>query len=319
MDSLTRALSAILTSTILLASSATAGEEAAKGQSSTVIEVRVTTKKGATFTGNVPSDSAIAKAFGDESRIEGDRLAPDLSFRLADVNGLSGSMGLRATEISTVDKLGEVDVDALGERRKQVAVVREQKWEKERLRLEQLNADRKARAVAAAEAEAAAAAAAAEAALKLAPEHQQWIDKYPPADGWVPALKQQIYHQTIILNNRAPSEQEKAWLADYDAWKVAYDAWRAIEVEKAAREEKAKAEGKPLPAGADKPDPSGTAGSTGGSIDPAAPSAEDGAILPPKLKPDVKAPVAIKKHIPPPSDLEPGVAKPVGLKNGTEP
>lgn len=282
------------------------------------LELQIVTKNGGRFTGLVASDGAVAKAIGDAERIAGSDLPADLSIRLQQVNGIQGSMGVKPSEIASLEVLAKLDKSKLDDRAQRVRVAKEKKWEQERERLARVNAERASRAQAEAEAAMAAELAAAQ-DKKLSPEHQGWIDSYPPSQGWIPALKQQIYHQTIILNNRAPTDQERSWLENYDAWKEAYDAWLAIEQDRRAAEEKAKALGQPAPTGDARSEPTGTAGSAAAGIDPAAPTADDERVLPQKLKPDVKLPAAIDKDVQKPAELKKSAATPVDLKNGTEP
>lgn len=282
------------------------------------LELQIVTKNGGRFTGLVAADGTVAKALGDADRVAGSDLPAGLSIRLIEPNGLQGSMGVKPAEIATLEVLARLDKSKLDDRAQRVRVAKEKKWDLERERLARVNADRDARAKAAEDAAIAAELAAAQ-TKKLSAEHQAWIDSYPPNQGWIPALKQQIYHQTIVLNNRPPTDQERSWLENYDAWKEAYDAWLAIEQERRAAEEKAKALDQPEPTGDDRSEPTGTAASDAGKIDPDAPTADEEKILPPKLKPDVKKPVGIGEHVAKPTDLKKTVAKPVNLKNGTEP
>lgn len=282
------------------------------------LELQIVTHNGGRFTGLVASDGAVAKAMGENEKLDGASLPSDLSIRLESVNGMQGSMGLKQTEVRTIEVLAKLDKSKIEDRAQRVRIAKEKTWEKERERLAEVNSARSARDRAEEMARVAAELEAAR-AKQLSPEQQQWIDDFPPSDGWIPALKQQIYHQTIILNNRPPTDQERAWLDSYDAWKAAYDAWLVLEKEKRAAEEKAKALGQPEPTGADKPEPSGTSTSGAAGIDPENPTPEESASLPVPLQSDVKPPVAIGKDVAKPSDLKKTVAKPVDLKNGTKP
>jgi hypothetical protein len=291
---------------------------AAAAEDGPVLEVRIVTKTGGRFTGLVPKSAPIADRFAPGDTIDVTKLPRSGVIKLDGVNGLPGSMTVKVPELASIEILGQVDAEAADESSKRIRLAKAEMWEKERVRLAKVAEDRAARSRSEAEAEAAAAAEA-EKIPTLDPEHQAWIDLYPPAEGWLPVKKQELYHQTVILNNRFPTEQERAWLDSYDSWKVAYDAWYAIEQLKIAAEEKAKAEGLAPPTGADRPDPSNTASQAGAAVDPEAPSPEDAAKLPPKIKDSVATPVKIGADVPPPAKLDPDVEKPAKLPNGTDP
>ncbi len=282
------------------------------------LQIHVITKSGGRFTGLVSKSSSLAQLFGGERKLDGSKIPADLDVRLQHVNGLAGSMGLRGSEIDHVEVEGSLEPAKVDEVESKIHGSKAELWAKEKERLAKVDASRASAAKAEADA-IAAAEAAAKGPKKLPPDLQQWIDKYPPGEGWLPAKKQEIYHQTIILNNRAPTDEERAWMDDYDQWKVAYDAWLKLELEKSAAEDKAKAEGQPAPTGSDKPEPSKTSAAPAAGIDPDHPTTADAAKLPPPIDPKVAKPVAIGKDVKKPSDVSKDVDKPAKLPNGTEP
>lgn len=283
------------------------------------IEVKLITKKGARYVGLVKESSVLGMALRDKDSLEPGALAADASIKIGNVNGHAYSMGITGAEVDSVAVMRRLDAAAATDQAAKQKAEAAKAWEKENARLAELENQRKSKKEREA-AELAELIKAREADKpKLAPAHQQWIDRFPPKEGWVPALKEKLYHQTIILNNRPLTEAEQAWLDNYDTWKPAYDAWLAIEQGKITAEEKAKAEGKEGPKGEDRADASGTSNSDVAAIDPDNPTDEERVLKLPPVSPDVKKPAAIKKDTKKPAPVNANTKKPSNLKNGKRP
>lgn len=309
----------LVTILLLAASSAAslAGDtkpQAAPAKSDGAWSVKVQATNGARYTGIVMRTPKLRAVLDDKDRIEGKDLPAGTSVQIKYFNGLNGSITLKSTEIARLEIAGQVADQELVEQKKTIIVAREQRWQSENERLKQVDADRAMRAASKKAADDAAKAAAEE---KLSPELQQWIDKYPPSEGWVPAKKAELYYQTVVVNNRPPTAQESAWFDDYDQWKVAYDAWLGLEQKRIAAEEKAKQEGT-APVGPP-PEPSTTSKSKAAQIDPANPAPADAKVLPPPVDPAAPKPDKIDPATPKPAPLEKDAPKPIQVPGSIGP
>src|SRR5262245_20229143 len=61
-------------------------------------QIQVVTRTGGRFTGLVPASSRLISTLDGREKVNGADLPPELSFRLKGVNGLEGSIGLKARE-----------------------------------------------------------------------------------------------------------------------------------------------------------------------------------------------------------------------------
>lgn len=250
---------------LLLAPGVGAADEGDRWRDATAaLRVDVKTKAGVRYAGLVRRTPAMVALFSGEE-------APDLAeapgtarIAITGFNGLSGSITLKVAEIASVEVTEALDREALDEATGRSAAAKEDRWVKENARLAKI-----------AEARAAKAAAAAAATLEvtgalpeLSEAAAEWVGRYPPEEGWVPAKKAQLYYQTVVLDNRPLTDDERVWLDNYDAWKLAYDEWLVREQARISLEADA-------PVG-----PSGaTSGSAAASVDPSA-DGQAGAGLP---------------------------------------
>lgn len=297
---------------ILLAAPAAAQQEDASRPAAW--EVSVVTRTGVTYSGVVLASAELDAAFGDERRPDPAALDPRLGLAIRWFNGLNGAVSFRCAELARIEILARYTAEDLESRRAEQAAARTARLQKEALRLAVVHEERAARLAAAEQARTAAAEAAA-GERRLPPELQAWIDRFPPDQGWIPAKKAALYYQTVVLDNRAPSDAERAWLDSYDEWKQAYDAWLVLEKERLAEEARQRAAegGDAAPAGAD------PAGAEGASVDPDQPTAAELARLPPPIDKAIPPPDKIKKETPKPVALDPAAPAPAKMKDGSRP
>ncbi len=289
--------------------------------------VHIVTKAGMHYDGVIMRTPKVEPIFAAEDGPKLDAVPADLPIEIRWFNGLNGSIGVRAGKIKSIEVKGTLADADVKTREQQSEANKEDKWKAELERLQIVQNDRTTRALA--EADAAAAAAAEALRLPEIPaDLKPMLEKYPPEQGWVPAKKDELYHQTVILNSRPLTEQERQWLDEYDDWKPAFDAWFAREQRKIELEQKAKedaengvpgAASQPAPTGAAKPEPSGTAKSEASNTDPDHPTQDELALLPKRLDPGVPKPIKIDPKTKKPVGLDPGVAKPTNLTNGERP
>ncbi len=312
----------ILFSFLFLASSAAGAALAADDPAAW--SVHLVTTQGAHYEGVVMRTPKVAPIFEKEGGPSAAAVSADVPIEIRWFNGLNGSIGVRAGKVKSIEVKNTLTADDVKTREQQSAAGKEEKWQAELERLKIVDNGRAERA--AAEADAAAAAALEAMRLPEIPaDLKPWLDKYPPEDGWVPAKKDELYHTTVILNSRPLTEEERAWIDEYDSWKPAFDAWFAREQRKIELEEKAKedaangAASKPAATGEDKPEPTGTATSGASKVDPDNPTDEELAQLPKRLDANVKKPIKIDPKTKKPIGLEPGTPTPTNLTNGERP
>lgn len=248
-------------------------------ESTAALELEVKTKKGVRYTGRVPRTAANEKLFAGEKAPDLTEVDESAKISIAGFNGLSGSISLKLGELQTLQVIGPLDKEALASEKDSRAAAKESKWAKERERLKKIDEARKARA----QAELAAAAQTTGELPELSEPAAAWMESYPPEEGWVPAKKAQLYYQTVVLDNRPMTDEERNWLDNYDAWKLAYDEWLGLEQARFALEQGAGAGGGvPTDPGASASKATGsssTANSSAASIDPEA-DGQGGAGLP---------------------------------------
>jgi len=270
--------------------------------------VRAVTNKGTEFTGRVPRTEAFDELLKDQEFIDAAKVDPDERLKVAGVNGLNGSITFVFGDLRSVQIEGRLTEEDLEQRRESEAILRQRRLadEQERLRWIQLRreAARKAKQQEQEQAQREQAGT-----LVLPEKYQVWIDRFPPDQGWIPARKARLYYQTVILDNRPPTDEERAWLDAYDQWKPAYDAWLTLEKLKLEMQDDAE----------NVPEPSGTVVSPGASIDPAEPTPEQRKKLPPPLEPGVPEPTKVSPEAPEPVPLKPYATEPKPLKDGTRP
>lgn len=279
--------------------------------------VRATTLAGKKFTGVAMRTPRLDELFqsGDQQFVDTTTLPADMRIELRHFNGLNGSMTVRAGELRELELLDSLSDPQLKGQTQAIIDAKAAKWAAEAERLKIVSAERESRAQAAVDE----AAAAAPVEDVIPPQFQVWLDKFPPDQGWIPAKKSQLYYQSVVLNSRPLTDQERDWLDNFDAWKVGYDYWLAAEQKKTAAEEAAKAAGAEPPTGAAKPEPSGTGESGGSTIDPDHPTAADQKVLPPPIDPAAPKPDKVDPSAPKPAGLEKDAPKPANLENGGRP
>ena len=298
------------------------GSGPAEGSDETVsYSVRVVTTKGAQFTGLVPKTEELDRLLDGKNSLDPTQVDPQRGLTLAGVNGLSGSIGLRFGELRSFAVERDVSKEDLEERRRSQLVLKESRLRQEAERLKRVAA---LRAAGAATEKELAEKAAMEKEVGLPEDLQEWIDRFPPDEGWIPSKKARLYYQTVILNNRTPTDEERTWLDSFDQWKVAYDAWLKLEKAKLADEEAAKqaiekGEDVDLPTGENRSDRSGTSASEEAGVDPDNPTKEAAGKLPPAIDPQAPKPEKISEEAPKPVPLEKNAVKPDPLKDGTRP
>lgn len=265
--------------------------------------VEAVTQTGARYTGVILNSTANRGLFGDGVDANLSARPPSTRVELLWFNGLSGNIGLKVSDLRSLEQVGTLSEDELRDRQKSRAVSDDEKWVKERARLARVFEDRARRATKAAEEAASQADKAAEALnRKLTDDQREWLDRFHPEDGWIPARKTQLYHQSVILDNQPLTDQEREWLDHYDKWKPAYDLWLDAEKKRLAAEAAAEQAGK-LAAAGDQSNPSGTAKSSAASIEPVQPTDDEAKRLPIPLSPDAPDPVKIGDDAPKPIPL----------------
>ncbi|MFG0317320.1 MAG: hypothetical protein ACF8XB_08610 [Planctomycetota bacterium JB042] len=265
--------------------------------------VEAVTRSGARYSGVVVRSNQTAGLFDDG--VAADLAGWDARRRieLRWFNGLSGSISFKASEFVSLERTGTLTEDELKERERSRTTSSSDKWEKERARLAKVYDERSRRATAAAEAAAEAAEKAARSLdRKLTETQKELLDTYPPEDGWIPAKKTQLYHQTVILDNQPLSDREREWLDRYSEWKPAYDLWLEAEKKRIAAEAAAEQAGK-LVAPGERSGPAGTAKSAAAEIDPDRPTEEEASRLPPPLSGEAPEPEKVSETAPKPIPL----------------
>ncbi|MFH0944823.1 MAG: hypothetical protein V2A76_06465 [Planctomycetota bacterium] len=298
------------------------GSGPAEGADASVsYSVQVVTTKGALFTGLVPKTEEMDRLLDGGDSLDPTQVDPGRLLTLAGVNGLNGSLTLRFGELKSLKVEQKVSEDDLKERQKSQIVLKASRLRQEAERLKKIAEQRAAGAATAKERQE---RLAQEKKVRLPQDLQQWIDRFPPDAGWIPSKKARLYYQTVILNNRTPTDEERAWLDSYEQWKVAYDAWLELEKAKLADEEAAKqaiekGEDVDLPTGESRSDRSGTAASGEAGVDPDNPTKEAAAKLPPAIDPQAPQPEKISEDVKKPVPLDKNATKPEPLKDGTRP
>lgn len=305
-----KVVSMLLLATVLLTPRGLAAQD------SYAYSVRAVTLEGTTYTGIVTSTPPFEKLLEAGDSIDPSQVDPKQSVRLGYFNGLNGAIALRFGELKSVEVEGRLSEDDVAERRERQrsTLAARRVREVERLRIVY-----EARAARAAEEAREAEEAAGQQQEGLPEELQKWIDRFPPSEGWIPAKKAKLYYETVILNNRPPTEDEHAWLDSYDQWKEAYDAWFALEQDKLTEEQEAKDSGEPEPTGSDRPEPSGTSSDDGAAIDPDHPTDAARSRLPPPIDPKTAKPDKISETTPKPISLDKKAIPPSKMKDGSRP
>ena len=289
--------------------------------------VRAVTSKGAEFSGLVPRTQAFDDLLNGTDSIDPASADKSQRLKLAAVNGMNGSATFYFGGLRSIQVEGRLTEEDLKQRRESQAASRKGRLEREQVRLQQVTGRRDAARQAEEREQQEQQQQGSEQVLSK--DHQEWIDRFPPDEGWIPAKRSQLYYQTVILNNRPPTDDERAWLDGFDQWKLAYDAWLVLEKQKLQEEEAAKQAAKQAaeqgdksvepPTGNDRSDLSGTSASEGAEIDPSAPTPEEQQRLLPALDPETPKPDKISEAAPKPVPLKPYAVKPEPLKDGSRP
>lgn len=272
---------------------AVAGDDPAWDDETVALSVRFVHRNGAKFEGLVVNTHANQQLFPAQAPPDLAAQPANAKITLERFNGLSGSITLALADCRALEVVAALHGDELSDRDRQMQMGREQRWDRERDRLARIAETRDSRAGDAA----AAAAAIEEAGEKLPPALQGWIDRFAPADGWVPAKKAQLYYQQYILDTHKPTDRERDWLDHYDDWKVAYDAWLKLEQDKAAAAAANAATSAPT-AGTS---PSSAATGHAAGSDPDAPTAEEQKNLLPPLDENAPKPTSVPEDAPKPT------------------
>lgn len=265
--------------------------------------VEAVTRSGARYSGVVVNTPRTAGLFDGGGRADFTGWDEKQRVELRWFNGLSGSISLKVADFVSLEQVGTLTEDELKERESSRSTSTADKWEKERARLARVYDERSRRAQEAADRAAAEAERAAQSLdAKLNETERELLGRFPPEDGWIPALKTQLYHQSVILDNRPLTDREREWLDRYDEWKPAYDLWLDAEKKRIAAEAAAEQAGKLLPAG-ERPGPAGTAKNPAAEIDPDARTAEEQKRLPVPLEGDSPDPEKVSESAPKPIPL----------------
>lgn len=225
-----RLLIASLLITAVWSPAAFAEEDEPWQDETAALQIDAKTTKGLRYSGRILRSDAMMKLFPGEKAPDLAEVDADGSILISGFNGLSGSIRLKLGELASIQVVGPLDKETISSDKDARQAAMESRWATERARLAAIDAGRNARK----QAELAAAAATTGALPELSQASAQWMNSYPPEEGWVPAKKAQLYYQTVVVDNRPLTDDERNWLDNYDAWKLAYDEWLALEQARAA-------------------------------------------------------------------------------------